>query len=175
MCTSRSVSQPAVSYCPELTLRHPNVYGIDMPSPKELVAHGRTEPEIAEAIGADLVIYQTLEDLVQSCRSWNPEVENFDCSVFNGEYVTGGVDDRYLEHLDKLRSDNAKSKKKSVTISEAEEISNGCSGPMSESLISLIQNEPELTSRRRRFPDHNDKVRFNVKVRFLDWSIKPLP
>jgi len=114
-------------------LRHPNVYGIDMPSPKELVAHGRTEPEIAEAIGADLVIYQTLEDLVQSCRSWNPEVENFDCSVFNGKYVTGGVDDRYLEHLDKLRSDNAKSKKKSVTLSEAEEVSNGCSGPMSES------------------------------------------
>lgn len=107
-----------------------------MPSPKELVAHGRTEPEIAEAIGADLVIYQTLEDLVQSCRSWNPEVENFDCSVFNGEYVTGGVDDRYLEHLDKLRSDNAKSKKKSVTLSEAEEVSNGCSGPMSESSAS---------------------------------------
>jgi amidophosphoribosyltransferase len=110
-----------------------------MPSPKELVAHGRTESEIAEAIGADLVIYQTLEDLVQSCRSWNPEVENFDCSVFNGEYVTGGVDDRYLEHLDKLRSDNAKLKKKTVTLTEAEEVSNGCSGPMSK-LISWFSS-----------------------------------
>ena len=108
----------------KLIPRHPNVYGIDMPSPRELVAHGRTEPEIAEAIGADLVIYQTIEDLVQSCRSSNPAIETFDCSVFNGEYVTGGVDDRYLEHLDKLRSDNAKAKKKSVTISEAEEVSN---------------------------------------------------
>jgi hypothetical protein len=174
MCTSRQVSHLPIPQNPELTYRHPNVYGIDMPSPKELVAHGRTEPEIAEAIGADLVIYQTLEDLVQSCRSWNPEVENFDCSVFNGEYVTGGVDDRYLEHLDKLRSDNAKSKKKSVTISEAEEISNGCSGPMSKSIISSIIQNLELTSRRRRFLDHNDKDRLNVKIRFLDWSIKPL-
>lgn len=107
-----------------------------MPSPHELVAHGRTEEEIATAIGADLVIYQTIDDLVQSCRSWNPAIETFDCSVFNGEYVTGGVDDRYLEHLDKLRSDNAKAKKKSVTISEAEEVSNGCSGPMSKLTIS---------------------------------------
>lgn len=119
----------------KLTGRHPNVYGIDMPSPHELVAHGRTEEEIATAIGADLVIFQTIDDLIQSCRSWNPAIETFDCSVFNGEYVTGGVDDRYLEHLDKLRSDNAKSKKKSVTISEAEEVSNGCSGPMSKLYI----------------------------------------
>jgi len=175
MCSSRQVSHLVVPHQPELTIRHPNVYGIDMPSPKELVAHGRTEPEIAEAIGADLVIYQTLEDLVQSCRSWNPEVENFDCSVFNGEYVTGGVDDRYLEHLDKLRSDNAKSKKKSVTLSEAEEISNGCSGPMSESSLSRSSRYLELTNRRRRFLNHNDKVRLNVKVRFLDRSIEPLP
>lgn len=109
------------------------MYGIDMPSPTELVAHGRTEEEVAKEIGVDLVIYQTLDDLVQSCRTWNPSIETFDCSVFTGEYVTGGVDERYLEHLQKLRSDNAKAKKKGSIIQSEEPTGDGCSGPMSES------------------------------------------
>ncbi|KAH9989953.1 phosphoribosyltransferase-like protein [Russula vinacea] len=71
-------------------IRYPNVYGIDMPSRTELVAHGRTMEEVAEAIGADLVIFQTLEDLVASVRGLNPSIEKFECSVFSGEYVTGG-------------------------------------------------------------------------------------
>ena len=91
-------------------IRYPNVYGIDMPSRAELVAHGRTMEEIAEAIGADLVIFQTLEDLVASVRGLNPSIEKFECSVFSGEYVTGGVDEAYLEHLESLRSDNMKNK-----------------------------------------------------------------
>ncbi|KAI0034514.1 amidophosphoribosyltransferase [Vararia minispora EC-137] len=91
-------------------IRHSNVYGIDMPSRSELVAHGRTATQVAEAIGADLVIYQTLPDLVQSVRGLNPAIETFDCSVFTGDYVTGGVDDAYLTHIEGLRADNAKQK-----------------------------------------------------------------
>ncbi|GAA5885311.1 hypothetical protein JCM6882_009564 [Rhodosporidiobolus microsporus] len=91
-------------------IRYPNVYGIDMPSRKELVAFGRTEEQISEYIGADLTIFQTLDDLVQSCTQFNPAITQFDCSVFNGEYCTGGVDDAYLQHIEDLRNDNAKAK-----------------------------------------------------------------
>ncbi|KIK31104.1 hypothetical protein PISMIDRAFT_26086 [Pisolithus microcarpus 441] len=91
-------------------IRHSNVYGIDMPSRTELVAYGRTTEEIAEAIGADLVIFQTLPDLVASVRQVNPSIETFDCSVFTGEYVTGGVDEAYLAHIESLRADHVKSK-----------------------------------------------------------------
>lgn len=91
-------------------IRFPNVYGIDMPSRKELVGHGRNEQEIAEAIGADLIIFQTLPDLVHSARQWNPKIEQFDCSVFTGQYITGGVDESYLEHIENLRADKAKTK-----------------------------------------------------------------
>jgi len=112
-------------------IRHSNVYGIDMPSPHELVAYGRTDEEIAEHIGADLVIFQTLPDLIESCRKFNPEIETFDCSVFTGEYVSGGVDDRYLEHIQKLRNDNAQAKKRQSTFQQAE-VYDSCNGPMSE-------------------------------------------
>lgn len=91
-------------------IRYPNVYGIDMPSRKELVAHGRNEKSIAEAIGADRVIFQTLEDLTDSVRKWNPKIPGFDCSVFNGEYVTGGVDEAYFQHIESLRADNVRGK-----------------------------------------------------------------
>ncbi len=91
-------------------IRYPNVYGIDMPSRAELVAHGRTTDGVAEAIGADLVVFQTLEDLVASVRGLNPSIEKFECSVFSGEYVTGGVDQAYLDHLESIRSDNMKNK-----------------------------------------------------------------
>jgi len=91
-------------------IRYPNVYGIDMPSRNELVAHGRTTEEVAEAIGADLVIFQTLGDLVSSVRELNQSIEQFECSVFSGEYVTGGVDAEYLDHLENVRSDNMKAK-----------------------------------------------------------------
>jgi len=79
-----------------------------MPSRSELVAYGRTTEEIAKFIGADLVIFQKLPDLVASVRQFNPSIETFDCSVFTGEYVTGGVDERYLTHVESLRADNVK-------------------------------------------------------------------
>ena len=114
-------------------IRHCNVYGIDMPSRSELVAHERDEDEIARVIGADLVIYQTLEDLVESCRQFNREIPQFDCSVFTGEYVTGGINDAYLNNVEKLRNDKAKAKKGTTWQGEAEQENLGCSGPMSES------------------------------------------
>lgn len=81
-----------------------------MPSRSELVAYGRTTEEIAETIGADLVIFQKLEDLVASVRQFNPLIETFDCSVFTGEYVTGGVDEEYLAYIESLRADHVKNK-----------------------------------------------------------------
>ncbi|KAJ7709610.1 amidophosphoribosyltransferase [Mycena rosella] len=91
-------------------IRFPNVYGIDMPSRTELVAHGRDTDSIASAIGADLVIFQTLADLIKSVRQFNRDIIAFDCSVFTGEYVTGDVDEKYLSHLESLRADNARGK-----------------------------------------------------------------
>lgn len=81
-----------------------------MPSRSELVAHGRTTDEVAAAIGADLVIFQTLPDLVASVRQFNPAIEHFDCSVFTGEYVTGHVTEEYLAGLERMRADNVKGK-----------------------------------------------------------------
>lgn len=89
-------------------VRYPNVYGIDMPAATELVAHGRTEEEICKEIGADRLIYQSLEDLFDCAREGNPNVQVFDASVFNGEYVTGDVNAAYLLALETQRSDLAK-------------------------------------------------------------------
>ena len=89
-------------------VKYPNVYGIDMPARTELIAHGRTEQEICELIGADALIFQKLEDLVAAAREGNPDIERFDCSVFDGEYITGDIDDCYLDALQASRSDGAK-------------------------------------------------------------------
>jgi len=90
-------------------VRYPNVYGIDMPSANELIAHGRTEKEVEELLGADWLIYQDLEDLIESVTNKNCAVDGWDCSVFNGEYVTGDIDQAYLESVDQARNDGAKS------------------------------------------------------------------
>jgi amidophosphoribosyltransferase len=70
-------------------VRFPNVYGIDMPTPSELIAVGRTNDEIARAIDADAVIYQELDALIDGVRSLNPSIQRFDCSCFDGVYITG--------------------------------------------------------------------------------------
>ncbi|HGS4646651.1 amidophosphoribosyltransferase [Vibrio cholerae] len=95
-----------VSAAPEI--RFPNVYGIDMPSANELIAHGRDNDAICKQIGADALIFQTLEDLVQAVRCGNPDIVKFEASVFNGEYVTGDIDQQYLDFLESMRSDDAK-------------------------------------------------------------------
>ena len=93
-------------------VRYPNVYGIDMPTREELIAHDRSVEQIAEAIGADWLIFQDLEDLIDAVKKGNPEITSFDCSVFTGEYVTGGVTVDYLSHLEELRSDSAKKERR---------------------------------------------------------------
>ena len=89
-------------------VRYPNVYGIDMPTKDELIAHDRTVEQIAGEIGADWLVFQDLDDLIEAVRKGNPDISDFDCSVFTGEYVTGGVDAEYLNRIEQLRSDSAK-------------------------------------------------------------------
>jgi amidophosphoribosyltransferase len=91
-------------------VRYPNVYGIDMPAADELVAHDRTEEEIGAYIGADWLIYQDLEDLVDAVQKGNRSIKKFDCSCFDGKYVTNTVDDDYLNRISSLRNDSAKEK-----------------------------------------------------------------
>ena len=89
-------------------VRYPNVYGIDMPASHELVAHGRSEEEIAEYIGADWLIYQDLEDLIDAVQKGNRRIKKFDCSCFDGNYVTKTVNEDYLDKISNLRNDSAK-------------------------------------------------------------------
>jgi amidophosphoribosyltransferase len=88
-------------------VRYPNVYGIDMPTRSELIATGRTEAEIAQAIMADAVIYQDLEALIDDVRKLNPTIERFDCSCFDGIYVTGDVSQDYLDQIAAVRGSRA--------------------------------------------------------------------
>jgi amidophosphoribosyltransferase len=86
-------------------VRYPYVYGIDMPAANELIAHGRSETQVQNLLGADWLIYQDLEDLVEAVRRGNPKLERFETSCFNGEYVTGDITPEYLERLKSSRSD----------------------------------------------------------------------
>jgi amidophosphoribosyltransferase len=84
-------------------VRYPNVYGIDMPTRGELIAHGRSDDEIRIAIGADALIYQSIEDMKQSVRDVNPALRDFDASCFDGRYVTGDVTPAYLDEIERQR------------------------------------------------------------------------
>jgi amidophosphoribosyltransferase len=88
-------------------VRYPNIYGIDMPAPSELIASGRDEKQIEQELGADRLIYQGLDDLIDACQEGNAGISRFDTSCFSGEYVTG-VEDGYLDELQNKRSDLAK-------------------------------------------------------------------
>jgi len=94
-------------------VRFPNVYGIDMPSPEELVAHGRTEQEVQELLGCDWLIYQDLADLEAAVAGPKFPGRKFDSSCFNGEYVTG-IEPGYFERIQQLRSDEAKKKRRAL-------------------------------------------------------------
>lgn len=91
-------------------VRFPNVYGIDMPTASELIAYNRSVEEVAETIGADWLIYQDIEDLIDSAQRGNGAITKFDTSCFTGEYVTGDISADYLEHIETLRNDSAKEK-----------------------------------------------------------------
>ncbi|WP_242108481.1 amidophosphoribosyltransferase [Luteimonas aquatica] len=92
-------------------VRHPNIYGIDMPSSDELIAHGRTEQEIQQFLGCDWLIYQDLADLEAAVAGPKFVGRVFDSSCFSGEYVTG-IEPGYFERLQQLRSDEAKKKRR---------------------------------------------------------------
>jgi amidophosphoribosyltransferase len=89
-------------------VRFPNVYGIDMPSANELIAHGRDVDDICSLIGADKLIFQSIDDLVLAVGSGNPDIKRFDTSVFNGHYITNDIDTAYLERLDAKRNNSSK-------------------------------------------------------------------
>ncbi len=95
-------------------VRYQNLYGIDMAATKELVANNKSEDEVAKVIGADKLIYQTLEDLINSVQEGNPEIDNFETSIFTGQYPTP-LDDGYLENLESSRSDVVKMAEQKAT------------------------------------------------------------
>jgi amidophosphoribosyltransferase len=92
-------------------VRFPNVYGIDMPTRDELLATGRSDEEICLEIGADALIYQDLDALIKAVQLSNPDIKSFDCSCFDGNYVTGDVDEHYLAVIESARSEGLKFKK----------------------------------------------------------------
>ena len=93
-------------------VRYPNVYGIDMPTASELVAHGHTVEELQSMLGTDKLIYQDLADLIDAVRAGNPRITRFDTSVFTGEYITQDITTEYLNQLELFRSDAAKAARK---------------------------------------------------------------
>ena len=100
-------------------VRYPNVYGIDMPSATELVAHGRTDDEVGAEIGADRMIYLTLDNLIKSTQGGDIKIDQFDCSVFDGKYITGDIDDAYLARLEQARNDDEMNKKNADLVDTA--------------------------------------------------------
>lgn len=95
-------------------VRYPNVYGIDMPAAHELIAHGRTEQEVCKAIGADKLVYQDLDDLIDAVGKGNPNIKQFDASCFSRQYVTGDIDNDYLARIEALRNDSAQEQRNAV-------------------------------------------------------------
>jgi amidophosphoribosyltransferase len=92
-------------------VRYPNVYGIDMPAATELIAHGRTEEEVEALIGADWLIYQTLDDLIRAVKHDSADIHEFDTSCFSGEYVAGDVTPEYLRRIENDRADAVKTER----------------------------------------------------------------
>lgn len=111
-------------------IRHPHIYGIDLASPSELIAHKRDDQAIAMHIGAEKVIFQELDDLKEACvkavckGSTGRKDQEFEVGVFNGEYVTP-VPNGYFEHLEKIRGETKKMK---VMENAREAVANGSAG-----------------------------------------------
>lgn len=94
-------------------IRFPNIYGIDMPSVDELIAHKRSIEEIQTLIGADGLIYLDLEDLILVAKEGNKTIEKFESSVFDGIYLTGN-ESHYLTKVAQTRADDVKSNKEKL-------------------------------------------------------------
>ena len=95
-------------------VKYPNVYGIDMPARNELIASGHSVEEVCKIIGADRLIFQDLDDLIEAVQDKHSDAKKFDCSVFDGKYIAGGIDEDYLDELQRKRSDKAKQKKSGI-------------------------------------------------------------
>lgn len=114
------------SCAPPIT--HSHIYGIDLASKNELVAHGRTAEDIASHIGAEGVIYQDLEDLTSACAQDSPRdpaTQRFEVGVFCGKYVTP-VDNEYFQHLEQIRGETRKMK---VMEKAVQAVAAGTAGP----------------------------------------------
>ena len=89
-------------------VRFPNVYGIDMPTRRELIASGRSDDEIRLSIGADALVYQDIDAMMRSVTDVNPALTRFEASCFNGIYVTGDVTPEYLDRIESARNEAPK-------------------------------------------------------------------
>ena len=88
-------------------IKYQNLYGIDMPATSELIASNKSDKDVAKEINADWLIYQKLNDLIESVKEGNPEIQEFETSIFTGEYITP-LDENYLEDLENTRKDELK-------------------------------------------------------------------
>ena len=88
-------------------IKYQNLYGIDMPATSELIASNKTDDEVAKEINSDWLVYQRLEDLIDAAKIGNPEIEDFETSIFTGKYITPLVKN-YLEELENTRKDELK-------------------------------------------------------------------
>jgi len=84
-------------------VKFPNVYGIDMPTRSELIAHGRTEEQVCREITADALVYQDIEALKRSITDVNPMLKKFEASCFDGDYITGDISRDYLDRIEFAR------------------------------------------------------------------------
>jgi amidophosphoribosyltransferase len=85
-------------------VRYPNVYGIDMPTKEELVAHNRSAEEVRQIIGCDALIYQDVEAMKRAVSKLNPAIQNFDASCFDGVYVTGDISSDDVKRINENRT-----------------------------------------------------------------------
>jgi len=95
-------------------VKYPNVYGIDMPAASELLASRINEDEMAKTIGADWLVYQTLEDLIEAVTYEETGIEAFETSCFSGEYITNDITEHYLNIIELKRNDAAKAEQEEM-------------------------------------------------------------
>lgn len=119
-----------------------------MPTANELIAHGREVDEIRQIIGADGLIFQDLNDLIDAVRAENPDIQQFECSVFNGVYVTRDVDQQYLDYLDSCvtmmpKRSSCRTKSKTSRCTTRGKSSIAASGVPSLALLNGVRHQNE--------------------------------
>jgi len=97
-------------------IKYQNLYGIDMPATSELIASNKSDEDVASEINADWLIYQNLDDLIDSVQEGNPEIKEFETSIFTGQYITPLVEN-YLEELENTRKDELKMQREKSSAS----------------------------------------------------------